>query len=76
MAGVTAASMVRVSGVNSAPPAPCTARAATSTPIDGARAAAAEPAVKTATPIVNIRRRPNRSPSAPPVKSSTAKLSV
>jgi hypothetical protein len=68
--------MVSVSGVNSAPPAPCTARAATSAPIVGASAAAAEPAVKTATPIVNIRRRPNRSPSAPPVSSSTAKLSV
>ena len=74
--GVTAASIVRVSGVKIAPPTPCTARAATSAPIVGANAAAADPAVKTATPIVNIRRRPNRSPSAPPVSSSTAKLSV
>ena len=62
--------------MKSAPPTPCTARAATSVPIVGASAAAADPAVKTATPIVNIRRRPNRSPSAPPVSSSTAKLSV
>jgi len=74
--GVTADSIVRVSGVKIAPPTPCTARAATSAPIVGASAAAAEPAVKTATPVVNIRRRPNRSPSAAPVSSSTAKLSV
>jgi hypothetical protein len=74
--GVTAESIVRVSGTKSAPPAPCNPRAATSMPIVGASAAAADPAVKTATPIVNIRRRPNRSPNALPVSSNTAKLSV
>jgi hypothetical protein len=42
----------------------------------GASAAAADPAVNRASPAVNIRRRPNRSPSAAPVSSSTAKVSV
>ena len=42
----------------------------------GASAAAAEPAVKIARPITNMRRRPKRSPSAAPVISSTAKVSV
>jgi hypothetical protein len=45
-------------------------------PTVGASAAAANPAVNTATPIVNIRRRSNRSPNALPVSSNTAKLSV
>ena len=42
----------------------------------GASAAAAEAPVKIARPITNIRLRPNRSPSAAPVRSSTAKVSV
>ena len=40
--------------------------------IEGARAAAAEPAVNTEIPIMNIRLRPSRSPSAAPVSCSTA----
>ena len=55
-------------------PAPRGRRSATS--IVGASAAAAEAAVKMLRPIVNIRRRPKRSPSAAPVSSSTAKVSV
>ena len=42
----------------------------------GASAAAALAAVKMVNPIANIRRRPNRSPSAAPVNRNTAKLSV
>ena len=42
----------------------------------GASADAAEPAVKTAMPTRSIRLRPNRSPSAAPVRSRTAKVSV
>ncbi len=75
-AGNASDSSVSVRGVTSAPPAPCTARAATSAPMLGASAAAAEPTVKTANPSANMRRRPKRSPSAAPVSSRTAKLSV
>ena len=74
--GTPAERIVSVSGITIAPPSPCTARAASSTPIVGASAAAAEPAVKIAIPIANSRRRPKRSPSAAPVRSSTAKVSV
>ena len=74
--GTAAERIVSVSGITIAPPTPCTARAASSAPIDGASAAAAEASVKIVSPIVNMRRRPNRSPSAAPVRSSTAKVSV
>ena len=46
------------------------------TPMPGASADAALPAVNIATPMIISRRRPNRSPSAAPVSSSTAKVSV
>jgi hypothetical protein len=42
----------------------------------GASAEAALPAVNTVMPMVIRRRRPNRSPSAAPVSSSTAKVNV
>ena len=51
-----------------APPTPCSARAAISTPMLGATAAKAEPTVKTPRPTMNMRLRPNRSPSAAPVR--------
>jgi len=68
--------MVSVSGVTIAPPRPCSARAAIRTSMLGASAAAAEAAVKMVSPIPNSLRRPKRSPSAAPVMSSTAKVSV
>jgi hypothetical protein len=52
------------------------AASAISTPMLGASAEAALAAVNTARPIIIRRRRPNRSPSAAPVSSSTAKVSV
>lgn len=42
---------------------PWAARAAISTPIDGASAQAADDAVKTARPATSTRRRPSRSPT-------------
>ena len=72
-AGTEAERIVSVNGITIAPPSPCAARAASRAPIEGA---SAEAAVKIATPIANIRRRPNRSPRAAPVRSSTAKVSV
>ena len=75
--GVTAAlSRVRDSGMIMAPPAPWRARAATSTPMLGARAAAADAAVNRAMPRTKMRRRPNRSPMAAADSSRTAKVRV
>ena len=55
---------VKRQGHDHRPSAPLDARAATSTPMDGASAATADAAVKTAMPRMKIRRRPNRSPMA------------
>ena len=74
--GVTLAMSVTVSGVTIAAPTPWTARAAISVPMLGASAEAALAAVNTVMPMIIRRRRPNRSPSAAPVSSSTAKVSV
>ena len=75
--GRTAAlSKVSDRGMIMAPPAPCSARAAISTPMLGARAATADEAVKRAIPATKIRRRPNRSPRAAADSSRTANVSV
>src|SRR5215831_8017012 len=63
-------------GTSTAAPAPWTARAATSTPSDGARPQAADAAPKPTSPAVNTRRPPSRSASAPPVSSRAAKARV
>ena len=74
--GTAAERMVSVSGMTIAPPVPWTARATFRNSTDGASAAAIEPSVKMPMPRVKIRRRPKRSPSAAPVSSSTANVSV
>jgi len=63
-------------GMIMAEPAPCTARATISQPTLGASAHTADITVNRLRPTRNSRRRPNRSPSAEAVISSTAKLSV
>lgn len=73
---MTLAMSVMLSGMTIAAPAPCTARAAISTPMLGASAAAALDRVNTLIPTANIRRRPYRSPRAAPVSISTANVSV
>ena len=75
-AGTAALSSVSVSGITSAPPSPCTARATLSASTVGASAAAIDPSVKTASPVAKTRRRPRRSPSAAPVRRKTANVSV
>ena len=75
-AGEAADTSARLSGVISAAPAPWIARAAISAPEDGARAHAADAEVNSASPTVNIRRRPRRSPSTAPSRISTPKLST
>ena len=74
--GTASDRIVSVSGMTIAPPSPWIARAAISSFDEPARAAAADAAVKIPRPITNRRRRPKRSPSAAPVRSNTAKLSV
>jgi hypothetical protein len=68
--------MVSVSGITSAPPMPCSPRAMSSCVADCASAASADATVNSESPSAKMRRRPNRSPSAAPVRSSTAKVSV
>ena len=71
-AGTASLSSVSVSGVTIAAPRPWAARAAIRKPVLGATAAEAEASVKSPRPSENMRLRPNRSPSAAPVRSSTA----
>ena len=75
-AGTAADRTVSVNGITIAPPRPWIARATSSATIDGASAAAADATVKIAMPITSSRRRPKRSPSAAPVNSNTANVSV
>ena len=75
-AGKASESSVSVSGSTAAAAAPWIARAAISAAVVGASAAAAEATVNAETPMTNMRLRPKRSPSAAPVSSSTAKVSV
>jgi hypothetical protein len=63
-------------GMIVAAPTPCTARAAISASALADSAHAADAAANSPSPAANTRRRPNRSPSADAVNSSTAKLSV
>ena len=71
-AGKAAARRVSVSGVTIAAPRPWAARAATRVALVGASAAAADAAVKSPSPVMNIRRRPKRSPRAAPVRRNAA----
>ena len=64
--------IVRVCGMSMAAPRPWTARNAISHPGLGARPQAAEAAVNTAIPLVNMIRGPTRSPSLPAVMTRTA----
>ncbi len=59
-----------------APPMPCPARASTSMTGATASAHSSDPAVKTARPVTNRSRRPNRSASEPAVSSSAASVSA
>ena len=67
--------IARLPGTSSAPPIPCSARAAISTSVFGAAPQMTEAAVKEARPNTNTRRRPNRSPSEPPRMISAPRVS-
>ncbi len=75
--GWKAASMIaRLAGVISAPPMPCSPRAAMSHPMPGAAAHATEARVNQPSPARNTRRRPQRSLSQPASRISDARVSV
>lgn len=68
--------MTRLPGVSKAPPMPCKALAALSTPAVGAIAHNAEAMANQTTPITTTRRRPNRSDSEPPSSTNAARVRV
>ena len=63
-------------GLSIVPPRPCSARAAMSHPMDGARLHSSEPAPKRPSPTWKVRRRPTRSPVAPASMRKHARTSV
>ncbi len=69
--GNVLAVMAMATGLSMVPPAACTARAAISQPMPGARLHSSEPSPKAARPTWKTRRRPTRSAVAP---ASTRKL--
>ena len=76
VSGKVALSSARLPGTNNAAPIPCTERAAISWPTVLDSPHSTEAAVKRPTPIMKMRRRPKRSPSAPPTSSSEARNSA
>ena len=70
--GVASTKIDNVSDDISAPPTPCTARKAISSTSTVDSAQAAEPTTNMTIPTTKHRRRPNRSPSAPPSGISAA----
>ena len=67
--------MARLAGAMRAPPTPWTTRAATSTPLLGARPQAAEDNANQIAPMRKMRRRPKWSPSEPPSRRKAASVS-
>jgi hypothetical protein len=60
----------RLVGIIMAPPAPCRTRAASSSGRPPASPHHADPSANTMTPDMKTRRRPKRSPAAPPIRLS------
>ena len=63
-------------GINSAAPTPWMARARINCATVGDRPHQIDAAAKIAMPTTKMRRRPNRSPAAPPVKTNADRQSV
>jgi hypothetical protein len=74
--GKDAAISARLPGTISAPPTPCAARAAMREAEPGAAAQPAEASANTAMPARNTRRRPKRSPAAPPTSTKAPSMRV
>jgi hypothetical protein len=75
-AGNVAVIRASTCGTITAPVSPCTSRAATSSPGDWARPHSSDATANVITPIMNIRRYPNRSPSRPPVTMPAAYMNA
>ena len=73
--GKVAPITARAPGVSRAAPTPCTARAPIRAWTVGDSPQAIEARVKSPTPIRKTRRRPNRSPAAPPIKTRAPRVS-
>ena len=73
--GMARSRMMRPTGTIMAPPRPCRARAATSSPSEDERPQATDPSVKTAMATRNTCRAPNRSASQPLIGMKTVRLS-
>jgi hypothetical protein len=71
-AGNASTISVSVRGMRIAAPAPCTVRQAIRAPGPSASAAPADARAKIKSPVVYVRRRPNRSPRAAPVSMRQA----
>ena len=63
-------------GISNAAPMPCIARARMSWVVLADSPHASEAAAKTVVPMTNTRRRPKRSPAAPPVSRNAERQSV
>ena len=74
--GVTANSSPNDAGVSNAPPTPWMTRARITTEKFGAAPTRIDESANTASPIINTRRRPNRSAKRPAGISSAAKAKV
>src|SRR5438093_1995550 len=72
----TAEMIARLPGASSAPPTPCSMRPAISHPSDGAAAHVADATANQTMPKLKMRRRPKRSPRAPPSRMNDASVSV
>ena len=70
----TASMIARLPGVSRAPPIPCRTRAAIRVVLSGATPQSTDAAANQTTPITNTRRRPSRSPSAPPSRIRLASI--
>ena len=75
-AGNVAVISASTCGTMAAPVSPCSSRAPTSSAGDWARPHSREATAKVATPIMNIRRYPTRSPSRPPVTMPLAYMNA
>ena len=73
--GKVATITARELGVSKAPETPCSARNATSRPIEGASAHSRDDTPKPPTPRAKIRRSPKMSPSDPPSRISEPSVS-
>ena len=72
---ISADNIVRLPGIISAPPAPCTILKMISIRVETEHPQPADPIRNTTIPVIYMRFRPNLSPSTPPIRISAASIS-